>query len=217
MPNLQLQPPLLPLMLTMEYISGLLKASNPYLQSAAAAFFIVPKPGPAGTCVTGVINVTYASTPTTTTTTSSACKVTATSTNCVSLNLPYSSTFCLVGNCSTSSSGAALSTPSFSGSTCSNVLSGLSIVYTISSILSAYSLSSASVTASYSSLTVGVPSIITVTQTVTAPAATSGKPGYQLGKAITVGGSGLSGIADPTSGVCYLTAAATGSISVLLG
>lgn len=120
------------------------------------------------------------------------------------------------GDCSSSSASQTITAASLSGSTCNNVLTGLTISYTISSSQNYYTLSSATVTPSYSNIALGSTAITTVTLTVSAPTSTSGNPGYKLGKAITIN-SALSAITDPSTGNCYAASSATGTISVLFG
>ena len=107
------------------------------------------------------------------------------------------------------------SASSVSGTNCLNVLTGLTITYTISSVLSVYTLSAATITPTYSTVALGTSAVVSLTRTITTPTTTSGNPGYQLGKVVTVT-STLSAIADPT-GICYTTAAASGVTTLLFG
>lgn len=136
----------------------------------------------------------------------SSCIVAPTSQNCASINNLYTTTLCLDGPCANTVTLAA-STPSVSGSNCLNVLTSLAITYTISSTLSAYTLTSATITPTYTSVALGSTATVTVTRTITMPTTTSGNPGYQLGKAITITSpTSFFPISDPiTSTTCFAT------------
>ena len=169
---------------------------------------MAPQPGPAGECVASSLNATVSKT--------SSCYVSPTSATCALLNLNYGSILCLKGDCSLTSSSLTLTTPSVSvsGTVCNNVLTGVTISFTIGSSNTAYVLSNPTITPVYSSVTLGDSSIVTLIVSVSSPSANSGNPGYQLGKAITISPS-LSAIANPTTGNCY--SSATGSITAYFG
>lgn len=137
-----------------------------------------------------------------------------TSATCALLNSNYGAILCLKGDCSSTSTSLTLTTPSVVGTACNDVLTGITISYTISSSNSAYVLSNPTITPVYSSVTIGDTSVVTLIVSVSSPASNSGNPGYQLGKSITITPS-LSAIANPTTGECYATA--TGSITAYFG
>jgi hypothetical protein len=186
----------------------IIKATNQYLLSAASTYLLAPQPGPGGFCVGGPLNATVSKT--------SSCYITPTSANCATLNSNYAGTICLQGVCSSSYTAVSITAASINGTTCSGVLAGMTITYSLTSSGSSYVLSSVNVSPVYKSITIGSTSIVTLIVTVTSPTAYSGNPGYQLGKPVTISPS-LSAIANPTTGVCYLSTSTSGSISLLFG
>ncbi len=96
------------------------------------------------------------------------------------------------------------------------MLTGLTVAYTIASTGSSYSLSGVSITPTYSNVNFGSTVVVTVSQTATTPSSNSGNPGYQLGKPLTISPV-LSAVGNPTTGVCYTTAGASGSLVILFG
>lgn len=157
--------------------------------------------------MSGALNVTEASS-------SSSCNVAPNAANCATINGQYSGVYCLDGLCAASSPAATIQTAAVSGTNCNNVLTGLTIAYTLSSTLSAYSLTAATITPTFSTVALGSISPVTVTRTITFPAGgTSGNPGYQLGKPITI--TTLNSITAAGSTTC--ATAGTGSTSILFG
>lgn len=120
------------------------------------------------------------------------------------------------GQCTGSSTAQTITASTVSGTTCNNVLTGLTISYTLSSNGANYILTGVSITPTYTNINFGSTVVVKVTKTVTSPTSTSGNPGYQLGKPITISPS-LSSISNPSSGACYTTGSAAGSISILFG
>jgi len=167
---------------------------------------LAPQPGPGGFCIAGILNAT--------TSKSSNCYVTATASNCASLNNNYAATLCLKGDCSSSSTSITVTTPSAGGSSCSNVLTGMTISYTIGKSGTSYVLSGVTISPTYNStVTYGSTVIVSLSVTVNSPVSSSGNPGYRLGKPITISPS-IFTIGDPTTRTCYTSS--TGSTLDLL-
>ena len=179
------------------------------MRDTSSTFFYVPKPGPAGICATGVLNVTTAAN-------TYYCTVAPTSDNCASLNLGYGGVICLSGTCATTSTAQTITTPSVAGANCNNVLTALTVIYTVSSTQSAYTLSAVTITPTYTNVPIGSSTVVTVTHTPTAPASLAGNPGYKLGKTVTINPA-LFAMADPATGACYTTAGAAGSTNLIFG
>lgn len=186
-----------------------IQTTNPYLRDTATTFFHVPRPGPTGTCIAGVLNVTTAAN-------TYYCHVTPTANNCASLNSLYGGTICLDGTCATSSTAQTITAATVSGTNCNNVLTGLTVTYTVSSTQSAYVISAATITPIYTNVAFGTKAIVTLVHTPTAPVSFAGNPGYQGGKTVTITPA-LSAMANPTTGVCYTTTGAAGSTTLLFG
>ena len=183
------------------------QANNQYLLTSASTYFLAPQPGPGGFCIAGPLNAT--------TSKSSNCYVTATASNCASLNNNYAAKLCLKGDCSSSSTSITVTTPTAGGSSCSNVLTGMTIAYTIGTSGTSYVLSSVTITPTYSTVTYGSTVVASLSVTVSSPASSSGNPGYRLDKPITISPS-IFALGDPTTGACYTTS--TGStLSLLFG
>ena len=101
---------------------------------------------------------------------------------------------------------------SVSGNDCTNVITAVSLVMTVSSSGSDYTLSSTSLTYTQGTVAMNTPTVVTVTVTLTKPVASSGNPGYIVGDQITIPSS-LFIISDTTSGAC-LTTSSTTALSV---
>ena len=185
----------------------LTQATNQYLLTSSSTYFLAPQPGPGGFCIAGPLNATVSK--------SSSCYVTATASNCANLNSNYAATLCLKGDCSSSSTSLTVTTPTAGASSCSNVLTGMTISYTIATSGTSYVLSSVTITPTYSTIAYGSTSIVSLSVTVTSPASTSGNPGYKIGKPITISPS-ISTIANPTTGAC-LTTSSGSTLSLLFG
>ena len=98
------------------------------------------------------------------------------------------------------------------------MLTGVTIAYTITSTLAAYSLTTATITPVYSTVALGGTSFVSVSRTITTPAPSSGNPGYLLGKPITITAPAtFNAVADPATTNCYAAGAAAGTISILFG
>ncbi len=183
------------------------QAKNQYLLTSASNYFLAPQAGPGGFCIASPLNAT--------TSKSSNCYVTATANNCASLNNNYAATLCLKGDCSSSSTSITVTTPTAGGSSCSNVLTGMTITYSIGTSGTSYIISGVTITPTYSTVAYGSTVLVSLSMTVSSLVSSSGNPGYRLGKPITISPS-VFAIGDPTTGTCHTTS--TGStLSLLFG
>lgn len=188
-----------------------MQANNQFLLTSSTSYLYVPLPGIGGICTPGLVNLTTSGTFT--------CRVVPTTENCASLNAPYvgTSSICLGGTCSTSSSTFTVPASAPSGSNCQNILTGLSINAVLGYSSGSYTLLSPTIsTATNPSASLNTQYTVTVSINLASPnTAKSGNPGYLQGKAITMTG-GIAGILDSTTGNCA-TSAANVAITVPFG
>jgi hypothetical protein len=122
---------------------------------------------------------------------------------------------CLKGDCSAFSTFTTFTASTVSATTCSNILSSVTITLTLTSTGTVYQLSSATVASNYeASVAHGTTVNVAVNVVVNNVAvAVSGSPGYQVGKAVKMV-SAIPAIGD-ADGNCRTTAA--GSLPISFG
>ena len=90
--------------------------------ASASTYYLAPQPGPGGFCIGRPLNATNSKT--------SSCYITPSAANCATLNSNYAGVICLKGDCSSNYS-LGISATSAGLSSCSGVLTGLTITYSI--------------------------------------------------------------------------------------
>lgn len=96
------------------------------------------------------------------------------------------------------------------------MITSASVTLTLTSTGSSYNLSSAVLSVTQATKSIGVSYSIPVSVSVSIPTSSSGNPGYQLGKKITLH-SNLYVIQNPSTGTCYTTGSNLSTISMFFG